>query len=238
MEAGEYVSGRGARSPSQAGRPRDGRRQGRRLSKGFFPPAWNVWRHRIPTRHWSAARWREKPGPSGHLVDRYKDAVYGTAYAHVGDFHEAQDLSQEAFILAYRRLRSLRVPERFPNWLHAIVRNLCHDHVRARREARTLEEARPADPCDPAEEHSRRAVHRHVRRAVASLFEPHREAVSLYYIDGYTCDQVAGFLGVTEGTVKRRLHEARNRLRKEMIHMVRDLFQDNRLPPSFRRVVV
>ena len=57
----------------------------------------------------------------GHLVDRYKDAVYGAAYARLGNFQDAQDIAQDAFIRAYRRLASLKSPDRFAGWLYAIA---------------------------------------------------------------------------------------------------------------------
>ena len=53
----------------------------------------------------------------GELVKMFQDAVYGVAYAMVGNFHDAQDIAQEAFIQAWRSLDSLKEPAKFPNWL-------------------------------------------------------------------------------------------------------------------------
>ncbi|OGG54342.1 MAG: hypothetical protein A3F84_09275 [Candidatus Handelsmanbacteria bacterium RIFCSPLOWO2_12_FULL_64_10] len=174
----------------------------------------------------------------GHLVDRYKDAVYGAAYARVGDFHDAQDVAQEAFIQAYRRLSSLREPDRFASWLYAIAVNVARDHLRRRREAQPIHEATPAPALDSGDEHARRALHRRIQQALTALSEIHRETVTLYYINGYTCDEVGGFLNVPSGTVKRRLSDARRQLRKEMFDMVRDMFDAHKLPPHFRKIVI
>jgi len=174
----------------------------------------------------------------GHLVDRYKDAVYGAAYARLGNFQDAQDVAQDAFIRAYRRLVSLKSPDRFAGWLYAIVCRLCQDHRRAHREILPPDDGASTIPHDPSEEHDRRALHRRIQRAIAALSEVHRETVTLYYINGYTSGQVGQFLNVPAGTVKRRLSDARKQLRKEMIDMVRDMFDANRLPPGFRKVVI
>ena len=174
----------------------------------------------------------------GHLVDRYKDAVYGAAYARLGNFQDAQDIAQDAFIRAYRRLASLKSPDRFAGWLYAIACRLCQDHRRARREILLPDDGASTIPHDPSEEHDRRALHRRIQRAVAALSEIHRETVTLYYINGYTSGEVGQFLNVPVGTVKRRLSDARKQLKKEMIDMVRDMFDANRLPSGFRKVVI
>jgi len=174
----------------------------------------------------------------GHLVDRYKDAVYGAAYARVGDFHDAQDVAQEAFIQAYRKLSELREPDRFASWLYAIAVNVARDHLRRRREAQPIHEATPAPALGSGDEHARRALHRRIQQALTALSEIHRETVTLYYINGYTCDEVGGFLNVPSGTIKRRLSDARRQLRKEMFDMVRDMFDAHKLPPGFRKVVI
>ncbi len=174
----------------------------------------------------------------GRLVDRYKEAVYGAAYARTGNFQDAQDIAQEAFILAYRRLASLHAPCRFASWLYTIVCNLCRDHFRTRRKMLPLREGASPTLSDPADEHDRRTLHRHIQRAIAALSEIHRETVTLYYIDGYTCDEVGRFLDVPSGTVKRRLSDARKQLKKEMTDMVRDMFDAHKLPSSFRKIVI
>ncbi len=173
----------------------------------------------------------------GGLVDRYQDAVYGAAYAQVGNFHDAQDIAQEAFVQAYRRLDGLNSPDRFPSWLYTITLNISRDLIRNRRETIPLDGVTPGNS-HSADEHDRRALHRRIQGAIASLSDIHRETVTLYYINGYTCDEVGDFLDVPVGTVKRRLSDARRKLKKEMIDMARDMFDANKLPSNFRKVVV
>jgi RNA polymerase sigma factor (sigma-70 family) len=72
-----------------------------------------------------------EPEAFGVLVDRYKSSMYALAYSKIGDFQEAEDLTQEAFLKAYRNLRQLRRWDHFYAWLYSITSNLCKDWLRA-----------------------------------------------------------------------------------------------------------
>jgi len=159
----------------------------------------------------------------GRLVERFQDAVFGAAYALVGNFHDAQDLAQESFIRAWSRLDKLRDPDRFPGWLYRITRNCCLDFLR-RRETGAVplsQDNVPASDVPTAPETLEKAEMREaVLDAIRSLSEPNRLATTLFYIDGYTVEEVAQFLEVPPGTVKRRLHDSRQRLKERMVVMV------------------
>ena len=66
-----------------------------------------------------------KPEAFGILVDKYKAGIYAFVYAELRNFHDAQDVTQDVFLQAYRGLRNLRVWENFSFWLFCIARNLC-----------------------------------------------------------------------------------------------------------------
>ncbi|MDP6040009.1 MAG: DUF151 domain-containing protein, partial [Candidatus Latescibacteria bacterium] len=174
----------------------------------------------------------------GYLVDRHKNAVYGAAFAQLGDFSDAQDIAQEAFLIAYRKLFSLKHPARFSNWLYSIVRNLCYDHLRTQKITQTLDENQQSHVSNPSEEHDRRTLHRRVQKAINTLSKIHRETITLHYIQGYTLREISNFLSVPTGTIKRRLSDARHQLKQEMIDMVRDMFDAHQLPANFHKVVV
>jgi RNA polymerase sigma factor (sigma-70 family) len=172
----------------------------------------------------------------GWLVDRFQDAVFGTAYALVGDFHSAQDLAQESFLQAWSKLGTLRDPDRFPGWLCRLTRNCCVDHLR-RRGARPLplEGNDPASSAPSAPERLERAeIRQSVLAAIRSLSEPNRLATTLFYIDGYSVDEVADFLDVPAGTVKRRLYDSRKRLKERMLAMVEGELKGARPGPELR----
>jgi len=173
----------------------------------------------------------------GKLVERFQDAVFGAAYAVLGDFHDAQDLAQESFIRAWSRLEKLRDPNRFPGWLYRITRNCCLDYMR-RREGDAVplsQENVPASDVPTASERLERTEMREaVLDAIRSLSEPNRLATTLFYIDGYSVEEVAEFLEVPPGTVKRRLHDSRKKLRERMVAMVEDELKGSRPGGEFR----
>ena len=69
----------------------------------------------------------------GLLVDKYKGGVYALAYSKLGNFHDAEDVTQEVFIKAYENLRSLRRWDSFHAWLYSITSNLCKDWIKKQR---------------------------------------------------------------------------------------------------------
>ncbi|NIR02104.1 MAG: sigma-70 family RNA polymerase sigma factor, partial [Gemmatimonadales bacterium] len=173
----------------------------------------------------------------GRLVGRFQDAVFGTAYSLLGDFHKAQDIAQESFIRAWRNLEGLREPGSFPGWLFRITRNCCLDFLRRRNpDPLPLSGVEmPASDVPPAPKELADAEMRGaVLDAIRSLSEPHRLATTLFYIDGYSVREVAEFLDVPAGTVKSRLHDARNKLRERMVAMVEDELKGSRPGPEFR----
>ncbi len=175
------------------------------------------------------------------IVRRFQDMGYGCAYAVLGDFHLAEDATQEAFIEAYRDLPKLRCAVAFPGWFRRVVHYRCSRVTRARRlptvplEAEsTLTSSRPG-PAQAAEE---REMTDRVIEAIKSLSPPQREAVTLFYVNGYSQKEIAEFLEVPVNTVKSRLHASRERLKERMIDMVEQVFNENKLPDDFAGKVI
>jgi len=174
------------------------------------------------------------------LVRRYQDYAYGIAIGILSDFDLARDVVQEAFLCAYRDLSKLKDRSRFAGWLRGIVRHTAHRALRELESIRSLAEklgrrrelfAPPAH--QSAEEAERRET---VRQALGRLNEKNCEAVSLYYVDGLSCADIAEFLGVTKATVQGRLQRARAKLRKELA-MVEGTFKEKQLPEDFSEEV-
>ncbi len=170
------------------------------------------------------------------LVERYQDAVCGVAFGIVGSFDDAQDIAQEAFLQAWRDLRDLADPARFPAWLYRIAANRSRDHLRRRRDdTRPDTPDLPSPDPGPADEVARAELRASVLQAMRGLSEPLRVTTALFYIDGYSLAEVADFLEIPEGTVKRRLHDARKRLREAMMdEMVSHALHDGKPGPELR----
>ena len=179
----------------------------------------------------------------GRLIERFQDAVYGTALALLGNLHDAQDVAQEAFVQAWYDLKNLRDLGKFPAWLCRIARNRSLDLLR-RRENALVSLEQVTDPAlassgrGPAQQVERTELRETVLNAIRSLSEPLRLATTLYYINGYSVEEVGELLEVPRGTVKRRLHSARKRLKERMVAMVEDELKGARPGPEFRERVL
>ena len=168
-----------------------------------------------------------EPEAFAPIVERYQDAVFGVALARLRDFHEAEDAAQQGFVEAFERLENLKDPSRLGAWLRSITIHKCIDRLRARRNAADIDAvAEPAaDAATPHEDMERTELREQVLAAIGRLTNTQRETTTLFYVDGYSVDQVAEMQEVPVGTVKRRLHDARERLKEEMIHVVEDVLK-------------
>ncbi len=167
------------------------------------------------------------PEAFGPIVERYQDAVFGVALARLRDFHEAEDVAQNVFVEAFGRLGNLKDASRLGAWLRSITIHRSIDRIRRRRPAADAE-ARPmraSDEPTPPEQLARRELRDHVLAAIGRLSQTQRETTALFYVNGYSVAEVAGIQEVPVGTVKRRLHEAREKLKEEMIGMVEDVLK-------------
>ena len=173
------------------------------------------------------------------LVLRYQDYAYGTAVAMLADFELARDVVQEAFLCAFRDLDKLEDAANFGGWLHGIVRNMSRRALRELARVRALaadveEKSEPLDSAPRPDEWVMKEERRRiVRQALAKLGAPSREALSLFYVDGLSYADIAGYLGVTEATVLGRLQRGRAALKKELLAMVEDTFKKEHLPEDF-----
>ena len=177
----------------------------------------------------------------GQIVRRFQDMAYGYAYSILGDFHSAEDAAQEALIDAHRRLAELRTPDAFPGWLRRIVFKHCDRITRGKRPQTVPVEAAAGEA--PRHEEPDRALERSdmqdkVLEAIRALPEHQRVATTLFYINGYSQQEVAEFLEVPVTTVKKRLHDARTKLRTRMMNMVDETLKSHALPSTFADVVV
>jgi RNA polymerase sigma factor (sigma-70 family) len=154
------------------------------------------------------------------LVRLYERTALAIAYAIVQDASTAGDVTQDAFLRAWERLRELDDPARFGAWLARIVRNLATDAIRRRpRETRDNGESVDAHSwhvTDPTHEMARQDERAAINAAIASLDELTRSAVVLKYYEGLSTKQIAELLEMNPGAVDMRLSRARNELREKL----------------------
>jgi len=152
------------------------------------------------------------------LFRRYQLPLYTYIYEWVRDEQVALDLVQETFIRAVRYLRSLREDGKFGSWLFGIAHQQAAQHWRKRqRHFVALEEVEGEIP-DPPEEPDEWLLQQEQQSlflaALQNLPAPHRAVVTLHFLEDFTLDEVAAITGVALGTVKSRLHYAKQSLRR------------------------
>ncbi len=161
----------------------------------------------------------------GALVAAYQDMACGYALAQLGNWPAAKDAAQDAFILAYQQIGQLREPAAFGAWLKRIVWSQCQRARRAPRvEPLPDDEAALPAPHEAGPEPALEAAawRQQVLAVVQALPGHERDAVLLYYIDGYSPSEVAAFLEITAPALRKRLQRARSHLREAMMDLLRD----------------
>ena len=176
------------------------------------------------------------------LVSQYRRAGYRVAMGILHSPEDAEEAIQEAWIKVVQRIGTLRTPERFGSWLYRIAAN----EALALRRRRLVDRAHLAafgaeiagdllaeSTGNCVSEDSLRTVH----EAIESLTPKDRIVVLLHHLGGMSLEDVAALLNVPQGTVKSRLHHARNKLRKEIIAMKEQPRRDPVIPNDFREVI-
>ena len=151
------------------------------------------------------------------LYRENRAAVYGTVYACLPHSADIDDIVQETFLAAYLQYQTIRQKDNIGAWLCGTARNLALKKWRDTRFTLSLEDIEGLAAGNTEREYLRREEREEIRRAIAALSKPVAETVSLFYLAGKTIPEIAGLLGVPEGTVKSRLHDGRRVLRGELI---------------------
>ncbi len=159
-----------------------------------------------------------------HLVRKYQKQVHTLAWRKIGDFHIAEDITQETFLQVYQKLETLEDPARFPRWLYVITGRLCIAWLR-----KNQRHTEPLEDTDISEieteaysryvateraktfDEARRDL---VKKLLARLKEGNRTVITLHYLEGMTYAEISNFLGVSKNTIKSRLRRARQQLKK------------------------
>jgi len=161
------------------------------------------------------------------LFQAYRDRVFSLAARMVGNFADAEDVTQEAFVTVYRKIHDFRLSSRFYTWLYRIVYNLCVDKkrrvgilgtVRGRTEDREDLLAGIPDPRSGPLETVTQVEYRNrsVERALQRLSQPLRAVVLLRYLEELSYAEIAEVLDCSVGTVKSRLSRAHRFLQETL----------------------
>ncbi|RKU20265.1 hypothetical protein C6500_09180 [Candidatus Poribacteria bacterium] len=175
------------------------------------------------------------------LVRKYQKSVHALAWRKIGDFHIAEDITQDTFLKAYQKLSTLKKPQRFASWLYVIAANHCTTWLRKKRiSTQSLENTSSAQLKEATysgyviaenERTTAEAQREIVKKLLAKLQESDRTVITLYYLGEMTCEEISEFLGVSVAAIKNRLYRARQRLKKEE-PMIREVLGNFQIIPN------
>ena len=159
------------------------------------------------------------------LVNKYQKPVHALVWRKIGDFHIAEEITQDTFLKAYQRLGTLKQPQRFTGWLYVIAANNCKMWLRKKRlQTQPLEETDSAQleqatysqyVVEEKERTIGEAKREVVKQLLATLQESDRTVITLHYFSEMSAAEIGAFLGVSVNTIKSRLRRAQQRLKQE-----------------------
>lgn len=172
----------------------------------------------------------------GVLVRRHQKKMLNIAYRMTGDYEDACDIVQEAFLSAYRTIKKFRGEAKFSTWLFGIVVNHARNRIRHTRnkmfhETLSLDdrpdgnresvmEKSPSRDASAVDIMMRREVQEKVQACINRLDAEHREVLVLRDIQGFSYEEIALMLKIPGGTVKSRLSRARNALKEDLLKVL------------------
>ena len=176
------------------------------------------------------------------LVRKHQKGVHALAWRKIGDFHLAEEITQDVFLRAYKHLSQLKDAKQFSGWLYVITDRLCNTHLRkSQPTTESLEnisvgemERMSYEQYLSAEQEAEDRAHRYerVRRLLDKLPESERTVMTLYYLGEMTAKEISKFLGVSVNTITSRLQRARKRLKQDEEILVQELLGSIQLSES------
>ena len=163
-------------------------------------------------------------GAFEELVARHRDKIYARAYSMMRNEEEAIDLSQEAWVKAWQRLKQFQGESSFGTWMTRIVINLCLDQLRRHKRQRAesieamdeesggVERQMPVVTVNPTEGLERVELRQRIDQALSQLSEAHRTAIVLCEFEGMEYKEIAKAMECSIGTVMSRLFYARRKM--------------------------
>ena len=174
------------------------------------------------------------------LVRKHQKRVHALAWRKVGDFHYAEEITQDVFLQVYKKLATLKDSQQFSGWLYVITSRCCIRWFRKNKSSIQSRETIHMDKIDgssysryvselqAAEASERR--YQVVKELLAQLPESERTVITLYYLGEMTTKEISRFLGVSVNTITSRLQRARKRLQGEETRLIQETLGSVQLP--------
>lgn len=159
------------------------------------------------------------------LVQKHQKRVHTLAWKKIGDYHIAEEITQDTFLQAYKNLSKLKNPKQFDGWIYVITNRLCINWIQRNKPLFQSIEETPVEEIEESiynqyesEERKIEATERKraiVKKLLETLPESECTVLTLYYLGEMTAQEISKYLGVSLNTIKSRLRRARNRLKEE-----------------------
>ena len=153
-----------------------------------------------------------------YLLDKYKDRTFNLAFRICTNREEAEEITQDAFLKAYRSLKGFRMKSSFATWLYRIVYNTSVSYVRNRKRTMLSLEDFPADPGDfsgtifSEEESEREYRNALINFALQKINEEERGLISLFYYEEMSTEEISECTGMSRQNIKVKLFRARQKM--------------------------
>ena len=167
------------------------------------------------------------------LVQKYQKSVHALAWRKVNDFHYAEEITQDTFLQAYKKLSTLKNPNQFSGWLYVIANRLCINWLQRHKPAMQSLEDTPMEEIEESaynhfaaeqrEAEGTKYRHEIAQRLLSKLPESERTVMTLYYLGEMTAKEISKFLGVSVNTITSRLRRARERLQQDQELLVQEV---------------
>ena len=174
------------------------------------------------------------------LVRKYQKSVHALAWRKIGDFQDAEEVTQDTFLRAYKNLSTLKNPHQFAGWLYVIANRLCLNWIQKQKSAIQSLEDTPMREIENASythyESERRETAggeyrlERAKKLLAKLPESERTVVTLYYLGEMTTKEISRFLGVSVNTITSRLQRGRKRLQDDQEHLIKEVLGGTQIP--------
>ena len=176
------------------------------------------------------------------LVQKYQGSIHALAWRKIGDFHIAEEITQDTFLQVYKNLSQLRNPNQLLGWMYVIANRLCLKWLEKNKSVMQSLEDTPVEEIERAsythhvaEQRETERTERHhelVKKLLAKLPESERTVVTLYYLGKMTTKEISKFLGVSVNTITSRLQRARKRLQEQQEVLIQEVLGGVQIPAS------
>ena len=183
------------------------------------------------------------------LVQKHQSSIHALVWRKIGDFHIAQEITQDTFLQVYKNLSQLRNPSQLSGWMYVIANRLCLKWLEKNKPVvmQSLEDT-PVEEIERAsythhvveQRETEHTEHRHelVKKLLAKLPESERTVVTLYYLGKMTTKEISKFLGVSVHTITSRLQRARKRLQEQQEVLIQEVLGGVQIPASLSQNVM